>query len=176
VLERFDFVVASVHSRFRLGRDEQTKRIITAVSNPFTTILGHPTGRQLLRRPGYDFDVEAILKACAKHGVAVEINGNPYRLELDWRWHRAALDVGCLLSINPDAHSIAELDLVKWGVAVARKGGVAKENVLNAMPVDRILDYLRNRAASCSSQVRTGIPPRASTLSLSERRPRRESA
>jgi DNA polymerase (family 10) len=77
VLERFDFVVTSVHSRFRLARDEQTKRIITAAANPYTTILGHPTGRQLLRRPGYDVDIEAILKACANHGVAIEVNGNP---------------------------------------------------------------------------------------------------
>ena len=84
-------MVASVHSRFRLDRAEQTKRIIAAVSNPYTTILGHLTGRQLLRRPGYDVDIEAVLQACAKHGVAVEINGNPCRLELDWRWHQKAL-------------------------------------------------------------------------------------
>jgi len=145
VLERFDFVVASVHSRFRLGRDEQTRRIITAVSNPYTTTLGHITGRQLLRRPGYDVDVEAILEACARHGVAVEINGNPYRLELDWRWHRRALQLGCLLSINPDAHSTEELDLVKWGVAVARKGGVAKDHVLNAMSIGQLKAYLQAR-------------------------------
>ena len=145
VLARFDFVVASVHSRFRLGRDEQTKRIIAAVSNPYTTILGHLTGRQLLRRPGYDVDVEAILKACAKHGVAVEINGNPYRLELDWRWHHRARQFGCMLSINPDAHSTAELDLVKWGVAVARKGGVSKGHVLNAMSLEHIDAYLQTR-------------------------------
>jgi DNA polymerase (family X) len=145
VLARFDFVVASVHGRFRLGRDEQTQRIITAVSNPYTTILGHLTGRQLLRRPRYDVDVEAILKACAKHGVAVEINGNPWRLELDWRWHRKALELGCMLSINPDAHSIAELDLVKWGVAIARKGGVPKDKVLNAMGLKEMTGYLEQR-------------------------------
>jgi DNA polymerase (family 10) len=145
VLNRFDFVVASVHNRFRLARDEQTKRLIAAVLNPYTTILGHPTGRQLLRRPGYDVDIEAILKACAKHGVAVEVNGNPHRLELDWRWHRKALRLGCLLSINPDVHSIAELDLAKWGIAVARKGGVAKKQVLNAMSLEAILSYLSKR-------------------------------
>jgi DNA polymerase (family X) len=147
VLERFDFIVASVHSRFRLGRDEQTRRIIAAIANPHTTILGHLTGRQLLRRPGYDVDVAAVLKACARHAVAVEINGNPWRLELDWRWHRKALDLGCMLSINPDAHSIAELDLVKWGVAVARKGGVPKGRVLNAMSVEQILRHLGKRRA-----------------------------
>ena len=145
VLASFDFVVASVHSRFRLDRVGQTKRILAAVANPHTTILGHVTGRQLLRRPGYDVDVEAILKACAKHGVAVEINGNPYRLELDWRWHQKALKFGCLLSINPDAHSIAELDLMHWGVAVARKGGVPKEKVLNALSLKQVVAHLGRR-------------------------------
>jgi DNA polymerase (family 10) len=151
VLARFDFVVASVHSRFKMSRDEQTKRVIAAVANPYTTILGHLTGRQLLRRPGYELDIEAVLKACAKHGVAVEINGNPYRLELDWRWHREALALGCMLSINPDAHSINELDLVKWGVAVTRKGGVPKNRVLNALSLGQMLAYLAKR--------RRGKPP-----------------
>jgi DNA polymerase (family X) len=145
VLARLDFVVASVHSQFKMSRQEQTKRIIAAVSNPYTTILGHLTGRQLLRRPGYEVDIEAVLKACAKHGVAVEINGNPYRLELDWRWHRKALELGCTLSINPDAHSISELDLVRWGVAVARKGGVPKDRVLNAMSLAQMLAHLATR-------------------------------
>jgi DNA polymerase (family 10) len=145
VLARFDFVVASVHGRFRLDRAEQTRRILTAVANPYTTILGHLTGRQLLRRPGYDVDVEVILKACAKHGVVVEINSNPWRLELDWRWHRKALDFGCMLSINPDAHSIAELELVQWGVAIARKGGVPKEKVLNALSLKQMLAHLERR-------------------------------
>lgn len=143
MLNRFDFVVASVHSHFRLGRRDQTRRIIAAVSNPYTTILGHPTGRQLLRRRGYDIDVEAVLRACAANGVAVEINGSTWRLDLDWRWHRKALELGCMLSINPDAHSIVELDLVKWGLAVARKGGIPKDRVLNAMSLDRITCYLR---------------------------------
>ena len=117
VLRRFDFVVASVHSRFRMDPREQTERIRAAVAHPATTILGHMTGRQLLRRPGYEVDVEAILKACAKHGVAVEINAHPWRLDLDWRWHGRALELGCMMSINPDAHSTAEIDLTHWGVA-----------------------------------------------------------
>jgi DNA polymerase (family X) len=139
------FVVSSVHSRFRLGREEQTKRVITAVANPYTTILGHLTGRQLLRRPGYDVDIEAILTACARHGVAVEINSNPWRLELDWRWHQKAMQLGCILSINPDAHSIDELDLVKWGVAIARKGGVPKHKVLNTLGLREMLAHLKLR-------------------------------
>jgi len=152
VLERFDFVVASVHSRFSLRPKEQTSRIIAAVANPCTTILGHLTGRQLLRRPGYDIDVEAVLKACAAHGVAVEINGNPWRLELDWRWHRKALEFGCMLSINPDAHSITELDYMKWGVAIARKGGVPKERVLNAMGLRQIAAHLKRQQSQTAAQ------------------------
>jgi DNA polymerase (family X) len=110
-----------------MDRAAQTERIIRAVSNPYTTILGHMTGRQLLRRPGYDIDIEKVLSACAEHGVAVEINSNPWRLDLDWRWHESALSLGCLMSINPDAHSTRELDLTHWGVEMARKGGVPKD-------------------------------------------------
>jgi DNA polymerase (family 10) len=114
ILASFGFVVASVHSWLRFPRAEQTERILRAVANPFTTILGHMTGRQLLRRPGADVDIERVLKKCAQHCVAVEINANPWRLDLDWRWHRRALDLGCLLSIDPDAHSTDEIDLVHW--------------------------------------------------------------
>jgi DNA polymerase (family X) len=145
VLARFDFVVASVHSRFRLDREEQTARIIRAVANPFTTILGHMTGRLLLRRDGYEVDVDRVLKACAEHGVAVEINCNPRRLDLDWRWHQRGLELGCLFSINPDAHSVAELELMRWGVAAARKGGIPKERVLNALDHEAIMAYVRER-------------------------------
>jgi DNA polymerase (family 10) len=145
VLARFDFVVASVHGRFKLDRQTQTQRIIRAVQNPFTTILGHMTGRQLLRRPGYEVDIEAILAACAEHGVAVEINANPWRLDLDWRWHRRASELGCMMSINPDAHSTNELDLTHWGVEMARKGGVPAERVLNAFALGSLLQYLKRR-------------------------------
>jgi DNA polymerase (family 10) len=145
LLARFDFVVASVHSRFRLDREAQTERIIRAVQSPYTTILGHMTGRQLLRRPGYDVDIDAVLQACARHGVAVEINANPWRLDLDWRWHRRALELGCMVSINPDAHSIYELDLTHWGVEMARKGGVPKERVLNCLELPALLSFLERR-------------------------------
>jgi DNA polymerase (family 10) len=151
VLESFDFVVASVHSRFALDPATQTARILRAVSNPFTTILGHMTGRLLLRRPGYEVDVDEILKACAHHGVAVEINANPHRLDLDWRWHERALELGCMLSINPDAHSIAELDLTRWGVLMARKGGVPKGRVLNCLDLQALTDFLDRRKAARSS-------------------------
>jgi DNA polymerase (family 10) len=145
VLDRFDFVAASIHGRFKLYRNAQTDRLLRAVANPQTIILGHMTGRQLMRRPGYDIDVEKVLRACARHGVAVEINAHPWRLDLDWRWHQAALDFGCMMSINPDAHSIRELDHMHWGVEMARKGGVPPDRVLNAMSLPQIQQHLRRR-------------------------------
>lgn len=148
ILRTFDFVVASVHSRFQIGEREQTARVIRAVESPYTTILGHLTGRQLLRRPGYDIDVDRVLKACANCGVAVEINAHPWRLDLDWRWHEVALQYGCLFSINPDAHSIPELDHVHWGVEMARKGSVPAARVLNAMSLERLLGHLGARSRS----------------------------
>jgi DNA polymerase (family 10) len=145
ILATFDFIVASVHSRFRLDPKEQTDRVIRAVANPHTTILGHLTGRQLLRRPGYEVDVERILEACARYGVAVEVNANPWRLDLDWRWHRRALELGCMLSINPDAHSTDEIDLTHWGVEVARKGSVTADRVLNCLTLPAFTRYLKLR-------------------------------
>ena len=148
VLERFDFVVASIHGRFKLDSKAQTQRLLRAISHPHTTIIGHMTGRQLQRRPGYEIDVEKVLRACAKHDVVVEINAHPWRLDLDWRWHQAALDFGCMLSINPDAHSIPELDHMHWGVQMARKGGVPADRVLNAMPLQEIMRWLRQKPRS----------------------------
>ncbi|MCK1758066.1 DNA polymerase/3'-5' exonuclease PolX [Bradyrhizobium sp. 137] len=148
VLERFDFVVASIHGRFKLDRKAQTQRLLRAISHPHTTIVGHMTGRQLQRRPGYEIDIEKVLRACAKDDVVVEINAHPWRLDLDWRWHQAALEFGCMLSINPDAHSIPELDHMHWGVLMARKGGVPPERVLNAMTLPEITRYLRQRRRS----------------------------
>jgi len=145
VLRQLDFVVASVHGQFRKEISAQTERIIKAVANPHTTILGHITGRQLLRRPGYEVDVERVLAACANHGVAVEINSNPWRLDLDWRWHRRALELGCTFSINPDAHSTAEIDLTHWGVVMARKGGISPDRVLNCLDLQAFDRYLASR-------------------------------
>lgn len=148
VLELFDFVVASIHGRFKLDRKAQTDRLLRAISNPHTTIIGHMTGRQLLRRPGYEIDIEKVLRACAKYGVAVEINAHPWRLDLDWRWHQAALGFGCMMSINPDAHSVPELDHMHWGVEMARKGGVPAGRVLNAMKLPDITRYLKRRRSN----------------------------
>jgi DNA polymerase (family 10) len=144
VLADLDFVVASVHSRFRLSEREQTTRLVRAIRNPNTTILGHMTGRQLQRRPGYEIDIDTILKTCADLGVAVEINAHPWRLDLDWRWHEKAIGYGCIFSINPDAHSISELDHMHWGVEMARKGGVTADRVLNSMPLAKLLHHLKH--------------------------------
>jgi DNA polymerase (family 10) len=171
ILSRFDFVVASVHGQFRKDRASQTERILRAVTNPHTTILGHMTGRQLLRRPGYDVDVERILAACAEHGVAVEINANPWRLDLDWRWHQKAIDLGCWFSINPDAHSTAEIDVTKWGVAMARKGGVSPDRVLNALDLTAFHAHLEARKARFhTKRLRATTFPGKSGSSLKKRR------
>lgn len=148
ILDSFDFVVASIHGRFRLDRKAQTERLLRAVSNRHTTVLGHMTGRQLQRRLGYEIDVEKVLHACAKDDVAVEINAHPWRLDLDWRWHQVALDFGCIFSIDPDAHSIRELDHMHWGVKMARKGGVPADRVLNAMTFADITGYMRQKRRS----------------------------
>jgi|tagenome__1003787_1003787.scaffolds.fasta_scaffold20875287_1 DNA polymerase (family 10) len=145
VLASFDFIIASVHSRFGMNREEQTDRIIKAVENPYTTVLGHVTGRLLTKRPGYEVDMERILKACAKHGVAVEINANPWRLDMDWRWCERALELGCMFSIDPDAHSTDEIDNLRWGALMARKGAVPKDRVLNALGLADFRAYLRAR-------------------------------
>jgi DNA polymerase (family X) len=160
ILEDFDFVVASIHSRFKLPKKEQTERILKAIKNPHTTIIGHMTGRQLQRRPGYEIDIDKILKACAKYGVAVEINAHPWRLDLDWRWHQKALAYGCIFSINPDAHSIRELDHMHWGVEMARKGGVPPDRVLNAMPLPELLVHLAKRKATAAKGTRRRAPSR----------------
>jgi DNA polymerase (family 10) len=154
VLRRFDFIVASVHGQFRLDKKAQTQRILRAVANPFVTILGHMTGRQLLRRPGYDIDVDHILAACAKHGVAVEINANPWRLDLDWRYLQRGLELGCMFSIDPDAHDTGEIDNIRWGVAIARKGWIPKERVLNSLELVSFAAFLESRKQAALRKTR----------------------
>jgi DNA polymerase (family 10) len=146
VLASFDFVVASVHQKLRMSEREATERVIAAVAHPATTILGHPTGRLLLRREGYPLDFDAVLDACARYHVAVELNAHPYRLDLDWRHVRAATERGIMISINPDAHAIRQLDLVQWGVASARKGWLTAAQCLNALSLDDFTTYLDRRA------------------------------
>jgi DNA polymerase (family 10) len=142
VLEEFDFVVASVHTGFSMTQDEATRRLVRAVEHPHTRILGHPTGRLLLRREGYPINHAQVIEACAEHGVALELNANPHRLDLDWRWVRQATEKGVLISINPDAHARREIDYVKWGVAVGRKGWLTPEKCLNAKSLDAFEEWL----------------------------------
>jgi DNA polymerase (family 10) len=135
-----EYVVASVHSGFRMAREAQTDRIVAAVRHPACRVLGHPSGRLLLARPSYDVDLDCVLEACAEAGVAVEINASPYRLDLDWRWARHALDLGLTLAISPDAHAVDGLEDVRWGIGVARKAGATPERVLNCGAIEEWLD------------------------------------
>ncbi len=147
VLSSFDFIVSSVHSILNMDVQRATERLLRAISNPYTTILGHPTGRLLLRREGYPIDHKAIIDACAQHQVVIEINANPWRLDLDWRWVRYAMDRGVMLSINPDAHEMEGYADMKYGVLVGRKGGLTKEMTLNALSGEEIASYFADRKA-----------------------------
>jgi DNA polymerase (family X) len=154
VLGSFDFIIGSIHGQFRLDRQAQTERLVRAASNPFITVIGHMTGRQLMRRPGYDLDIERVLATCAEHGVAVEVNGNPWRLDLDWRWLRRGIDLGCMFSINPDAHSTSEIaSSTRWGLAIARKSGMPADRVINTLDRDSFAHWLEVRKARNSPRV-----------------------
>jgi DNA polymerase (family 10) len=141
ILKTFDFVVASVHSILKMDEEKATSRLVTAIENPYTTILGHPTGRLLLSRKGYPIDYKKVIDACAANNVIIEINSNPLRLDLDWRWHRYALEKGVLLSINPDAHRTEGFHDMNYGVLIGRKGGLQASQCLNAFPLHDITVY-----------------------------------
>jgi DNA polymerase (family 10) len=145
VLGRFDYVVGSVHSIFGLSQAAMTERILRALEDPHLTFLGHLTGRILLERDGYAVDVEAVIEAAAERGVGIEINANPSRLDLDWRWWRAASARGVRAAINPDAHDAEGLDDVHYGVTVARKGWLGVGNVVNAWGVEEVKAYFGKR-------------------------------
>lgn len=145
VLASFDFIVASVHSILNMDVRRATDRLIRAISNPYTTMLGHPTGRLLLQREGYPIDHRAVIDACAANNVVIEINANPWRLDLDWRWIRYAMDQGVKLSINPDAHEMDGYSDMKYGVLVGRKGGLTKEMTLNSLSGEEIAAYFAGR-------------------------------
>ena len=138
VLKGFDFVIASVHSVFNLSKEDMTKRIVAAVNNPYTTILGHPTGRLLLGREGYELDIGKVIDECLKTGTVIEINANPHRLDLDWRNVIKAKKRETLFSVNPDAHSLSGIGHIKYGVMVARKGGLTKDDVINTKTAKEI--------------------------------------
>lgn len=147
VLSSFDFIVASIHSGLKMDKQKATKRLITAIANPYTTMLGHPTGRLLLRREGYPIDHQAVIDACAEHKVIIEINANPWRLDLDWRWVHYALEKGVLISINPDAHEMDGYQDMRFGLLVGRKAGLTAEMTFNALSQQQVADYFEKKKA-----------------------------
>ena len=144
VLSAFDFIIASIHSNLKMDETKATQRIITAVENPFTTMLGHPTGRLLLSREAYPLDHKKVIDACAANGVVIELNANPYRLDLDWTWIPYALEKGVKISINPDAHSKEGIMDIHFGVLAARKGGLTKEGCINCLSADEFASYIKS--------------------------------
>ena len=148
VLSSFDLVIASVHSNLDMPEEKAMMRLTGAISNPYVTILGHMTGRLLLKRRGYPVDHKAIIDACAAHKVVIEINAHPVRLDIDWRWIDYALEKGVLLSINPDAHALDEFQNIKYGVLVAQKGGLTKKHNLSSFSRDEFEKFLLERRAA----------------------------
>ena len=148
ILKQFDMIIASVHSNLKMDIDKATTRLITAIENPHTTMLGHPTGRLLLSREGYPIDYKKVIDACAKNDVSIEINANPYRLDLDWTWVKYATNQGVKISINPDAHSTNGIHDIRFGTLAARKGSLEIKDCLNALSVEAFEDYLTKRKKS----------------------------
>ena len=142
LLSQFDFVIASVHSRFNLSEADQTRRICRALANPYVTMLGHPTGRLLLSRPGYRFDVAQVMDTARRYGKVLEINGSRHRLDLDWRYVRSGKAEGLKFSLNPDAHAVDELDNVALAVNVAQKGGLVADDIVNTQPLSAMRAFL----------------------------------
>ena len=145
ILEKFDFIVASIHSGFQIGRQAMTERVIKAIRNPYTSILGHATGRLLLEREAYEIDLEQVIMAAIEEGVMIEINASPYRLDMDWRWLIKAKELGARFSIDPDSHRIASFSDLQYGVNVARKAGLTKADVVNVLEVEGFLDSFKKK-------------------------------
>jgi DNA polymerase (family 10) len=147
VLAEFDFVIGSIHSRFAMTEADMTARVLRALENPYLTILGHPTGRLLLSRDPYPLDLEQIFPSAARNGVALEINADPHRLDLDWRVLGRARELGVMISIGADAHSLAGMANMAYGVGMARKGGLSRADILNTRTADEFLAFARGRRA-----------------------------
>ena len=145
ILAGFDIVIASVHSGLNMDEEKATRRLITAIENPYTRILGHPTGRLLLARRGYPVDYKKVIDACAANNVVIELNANPQRLDLDWTWIPYALEKYVKVAINPDAHSKESIHYIKYGVAAARKGGLTKDMCLNTMNKEAFDQWLSRK-------------------------------
>ena len=145
ILQTFDLVIASVHSNLGMTEEKANQRLLKAIENPYTRILGHMTGRLLLSRNGYPVNHKLIIEACAANNVVIEINAHPRRLDMDWRWIDYALSKSVLLSINPDAHALDGFDDVKWGVLAAQKGGLTKENNLSSFSLQQFTGWLNSK-------------------------------
>jgi len=143
VLKKFDLIVSSIHSNLRMDEAKAMSRLIKAIENPYTRILGHPTSRLLLARQGYPIDHRKIIDACAANGVAIELNANPLRLDIDYKWMDYCMEKDLWVSINPDAHSRGQVELVKYGVLAARKGGLKGTYCLNAKSLDEFEQWIR---------------------------------
>ena len=143
VLKTFDLVITSIHSNLDMDEEKAMMRLLGAITNPYTTILGHMTGRLLTRRKGYPVDHKAIINACAAHNVVIEINASPSRLDMDWRWIDYAMEKGLLLSINPDAHSLEEFHYIKYGTLVAQKGALPTTSNLSSFSLQQFEAYLQ---------------------------------
>jgi DNA polymerase (family X) len=144
LLEGFDFVIASVHSNFKMKREKMEARIFRAMENPYTTMLGHPTGRLLLSREGYDVSMHTVIDRAAVTGTMLELNASPYRFDVDWRYLKYAKEKGVLISINPDAHAAGGIAEFLLGVGIARKGWQEKEDVLNTRDANDIKDIFKS--------------------------------
>jgi len=150
ILKQFDYVVASVHSNIKMKEADANKRLLKAIENPYTTILGHMTARLLLTRAGFPVDHKLIIDACAANDVIIEINANPKRLDMDWLWYSYAMKKGIMFSINPDAHETTEMHNMYYGVCVARKGGITNNRVLNTLSVEEIESFFNRKKAGKS--------------------------
>ncbi len=142
ILKQFDFIIASVHTNLKMDETKATNRLITAIENPYTTMLGHPTGRLLLSREGYPIDHMKVIDACAENNVVIELNANPYRLDLDWTWIPYAIEKGVKISVNPDAHSLGGIKDIHFGVLAARKGGLTADQCLNCLTEKEFAAFL----------------------------------
>jgi DNA polymerase (family 10) len=145
VLSTFDLVITSVHSNLKMTEEKAMSRLLTAIQNPFTRILGHPTGRLLLSRAGYPVDHKTLIDACAAHGVVIELNAHPRRLDLDWRWISYALQKNVMISIDPDAHSISGYHDIHYGVLAAQKGGVTASDNLSSYSLEQMKKFIANK-------------------------------
>ncbi len=143
VLATFDLVICSVHQNLKMTEEKAMQRILTAIENPYCHILGHPTGRLLLSRKGYPIDHIKIIEACIKNNVVIEINANPRRLDMDWRFIEQAIEMGAMLSINPDAHSLDGIDDIRFGVFASQKGMLTKQHNLSSLSLPEFEDYLK---------------------------------